>query len=420
MDGKSEIGKQTLTAMSNPESVRMNALSVVLLSASELRRKELAAALAGTEASVVGELSGAPSGQALPGRDALPALLQSPLTQDDIDVLIVDLHEDTERGLDLVEAACGLNPSVIVMVYARLNDPDLLVRCMRAGAREFLSDPLSSGSVTDALVRASVRRDEVGRHRKTIGKCLVFAGAKGGSGVTTVAANFAVALAKESGHSAVLVDLDLPLGDAALGLGISSDFSTLDALENESRLDSDLAAKLLVRHGSGLKVMAAPVEYNAFHATSSGVAKLVNILRNDFAWVIVDAGTHFNSFGRALFEIAEKVYLVTQVSVAELRNSNRFVKTWFVGESARKLEVVLNRYVPRAGEIDEKSIATALTVSPAWKIPSDYPAVRVAQNTATALAQKDGAVTRVLIQMARAARGKAPEETKKRRFGLFS
>ncbi len=402
-----------LTAIGNPESVSMNVLSVVLMSASVARRKSLAEALAGTQAKVIGEPAGGVAA-GLPGRDALPSLLQG-----DPDVLIVDLHEDTERGLDLIEAACALDPTITVMVYARLNDSELLVRCMRAGAREFLSDPLSPASVTEALVRASVRRDEVKRQKKTAGKCLAFAGAKGGSGVTTVAANFAVALANESGQSVVLVDLDLQLGDAALDLGLSGEFSILDALQNENRIDSDLVSKLLQVHSSGLRVLAAPDDYTTFHPTPSGIAKLVTILRNDFAWVVVDAGTQLDNFGQSLFEIADKVYLVTQVSVTELRNSNRFINSLFKGEAARKLEVVLNRYTPRAGEIDEDSIAKALTVPPAWRIPSDYWAVRMSQNTATALPAKDGPITRVLTQMARTACGKPPEDTKKRRFGLF-
>src|SRR5436309_464135 len=102
MDDKSEIRKQILTAISNPESVSMNALSVVLLGPNEARRKMLAAALTGTQAQVVREA-------ALPTLDELPALLAR-----ESDILIVDLHEDPERGLDLMEAACGLDPSIAV------------------------------------------------------------------------------------------------------------------------------------------------------------------------------------------------------------------------------------------------------------------------------------------------------------------
>src|SRR5581483_4668011 len=101
----------------------------------------------------------------------------------------------------------GRNSSVTVMVYSGSTDSELLVRCMRAGAREFLTEPVLPGSAGEALVRASVRRDEVRRHRRATGKLLVFVGAKGGSGVTTVASNFAVALAKQASSKVALIDL---------------------------------------------------------------------------------------------------------------------------------------------------------------------------------------------------------------------
>ncbi len=112
--------------------------------------------------------------------------------------------------------------------------------CMRAGAREFLSQPIAVGALNEALRRAAARRPTVrARPSKQGGKVLVFLGGKGGSGVTTVACNFAVSLAQECAQSTVLLDLDLPLGDAALNLGISTQFSTVDALQNYSRLDQN-------------------------------------------------------------------------------------------------------------------------------------------------------------------------------------
>ena len=88
---------------------------------------------------------------------------------------------------------------------------------MRAGAREFLSLPIASGAIAEALVRAMVRRPAVRSTKKAAGKLMVFVGAKGGSGVTTIATNFAVAITQESQHSTLLIDLDLPIGDAATG-----------------------------------------------------------------------------------------------------------------------------------------------------------------------------------------------------------
>ena len=388
----------------------MTALKVVIVGVNEVRRKLLVAELSEIPYLAVGVIGAAAQ---LPGIDALPAVLRS-----DTHVLIVDLHDDAERGIHIVEAACGLDPTLIVMVYAQA-DSDLLLRCMRVGAREFLSSPLLPRALEEAMIRASVRREDVLRRNTPAGEYLVFAGSKGGSGVTTIASNFALMLAKESGQSVVVVDMALPLGDLALTLGLSSEFSVMDALADEGRIDSELLTKLIVRHESGLKVLAGPAEYRDEPATSEGVLKLVNTLRKDFAWVVVDAGTRYNSCGNNLLAAATKVFLVTQVGVSELRNANRLITSRFTGDAAAKLEVVLNRYRPETGEIDEAGIARALTVTPAWKVPSDFKAVRTAQNNGIALASRTGPITGVLSQMAKAACGKTFEQTNKKRFGFF-
>jgi pilus assembly protein CpaE len=405
MNDKSEAS--VINGTAGPESLSMRPLSAIVLSAAEERRRILAVALEAAQAKVIRH---AP----LPVLDDLAGLLD-----DGCDVLVVDIDGLPEPGLELIEAACALDPAMTVMAYGTQTDSKLLVRCMRAGAREFLWEPLATPAMAEALVRAAARREEVRSLKKTRGRVLVFVGAKGGSGVTTIAANFAVRLAGESQQSVALVDLNLQLGDAALTLGLAGEFSTLDALQNEKRLDSELLSKLFVRHSSGLKVIAAPGHLTAFQPSSAGVLKLIQVLRGDFAWVVVDAGCQYGPHTQTLFDAAEKVYLVAQVSVADLRNAHLLIQAHFQKDDRRKLEVVLNRFGMRTGEIDAASIEKALTVAPNWKVPSDFQAVRQAQNTATALVSKDGPVTRILTAMAGAACGKSANETRKRRFSLF-
>jgi len=273
-------------------------------------------------------------------------------------------------------------------------------------------------TMAEALVRASVRRPTTHTTRKATGKLHVFIGAKGGSGVTTVAGNFAVSLAKESGQSTLLIDLNLPLGDAALDLGIHAQYSTANALQNFNRLDFHYLSKLLSKHSSGLFVLAAPDKYTQVEASYDAVRKLLSIARQNFDHVVVDAGSRFGATGKALFEDGSTVYLVTQVGVSELRNSNRLISELFKSNGT-KLEVVLNRYTPRALGIDEESITKALTMPAQWRIPSDYPAARSAQNTASPLALKDSPISRVIWQMSRTACGLSANPEKKKRFNLF-
>jgi pilus assembly protein CpaE len=390
----------------DPDTLGSKVLSVALIGPQEQRRKAVASALAGSQASVTREFT------SYPGFDDVPRLLDP-----GYDVIIVELDSDPEQALDLVEHICGTS-SATVMVYSASTDSELLVRCMRAGAREFLTQPIAPNTIAEALVRASVRRPATQPAKKVGGKLLVFLGVKGGSGVTTIASNFAIALAQESGKNTVLVDLDLPFGDAALDLGITAEFSTANALQNFERLDSNFLTKLLIKHSSGLSVLAAPDRYTPLRPSDEAVEKLLTVIRQDFDYVVVDAGSNLGSACKMLLDKASVAYLVTQVSISELRNSNRLINEFFT-TGDRKLEVVLNRFTPRSLSIDEEHITKALTKPVNWKISNDYPAVRRAQDTATPLALAESPISRVIRQMARTACNLSPTTDKKKRFSLF-
>jgi len=394
------------TFTQGPDALDSHVLSIALIGPEEHSRQAVARALAGSQANNTREFP------RYPELDDVPQLLAA-----HYDVIIVDLDSDPERALDLVEHICG-NSSVTVMVYSSQADPELLVRCMRAGAREFLSQPIAPNTIAEALVRASVRRPTVRAPKKTAGKLLVFAGAKGGSGVSTIATNFAVLLAKESGHSTLLLDLALPLGAAALDLGIVTQFSTANALQNISRLDSNFLSKLLTKHSSGLSVLSAPDRYTSIQASDEAVGKLLAVARQDFDYVVIDAGSSIGSTYKTLLAGASIAYLVTQVSISELRNSNRLISEFFTPPAPR-LEIVLNRFTPNSLGIDDENITKALTMPATWKIPSDFGTVQRAQNTATPLALGDSSIAEIIRQMARTACGLPAVPEKKRRFNLF-
>jgi len=339
------------------------------------------------------------------------------------DVIIIDLDSDPEYALDLVESI-GVNGSATVMVYSAKADPDLLVRCMRAGAREFLTLPLEYGIMAESLVRAAARRPVVrptisnSNVKKTSGKLLAFMGAKGGTGVTTLSCNFAVALAQEPSQSTLLIDLDLPFGDAALNLGIISEFSTIDALQSHERLDGSFLSRLLVKHSSGVSVLAAPGRFLPYQASNAAIDKLIAVARQEFDNVVVDVGSRIDLTGTVLFKDATTVYLVTQAGIPELRNSNRLISQFF-SDGGPNLEVVINRHEPRMLGVTEKDITKALTRPAQWKIPNDYASVRRMQIDATPLALGDSSISKQIKQMAKSVTGQSEEQPKKKGFSLF-
>ena len=389
----------------NTDTLGANLLTVALIGPEESRRRDLAVAISGPQATVSKEF------RQYPSLDDVPQLVEA-----GYHIIIIELDSNPEQALDLVEHIVSRS-SITVMVYSSRADSELLVRCMRAGAREFLTPPFTQGAVVEALVRASVRRPTTRSNNKALGRLFVFTGAKGGSGVTTIATNFAVALANESQQSTLLIDLDLPLGAAALDLGITAPFSTVDALQNASRLDSNFLSRLLTKHSSGLYVLSAPDKYSSFTVPEEPLERLLASARQDFEYVVVDAGSAVGPTYTMLIDSASTVFLVAQVSISELRNSNRIIAEFFASRSS-KLQIVLNRFTPRSLVIDEESITKALTLPPTWKVPSDYPVVRQAQNSATPFALGDSSIASIIRQMARTACGLSAVPEKKKRFGL--
>jgi len=291
---------------------------------------------------------------------------------------------------------------------------------MRAGAREFITPQSLPGSLKEALDRAAARRAEVEARNKVSGKLLVFWGAKGGVGVTTLASNFAIALRKESGGKVALVDLNLQLGGVGVLLGINPQFTFMDALRNASRLDPDFVSTLMTQDSSGLAVLPSSDEFVPSPPNANGtVGKVLGFVREQYPYVVVDAGPGLGHSSEALFQSADVIYVVTQLDIPSLRNAQRFI-THVKRTGDPVLEVVVNRFEPRKNEFDEDRVTKAIGAAPRWKVPNDYPAVRRSQNTGSPLALGDSGVSRSLQLMARAACGRpVPEEGKKKKIGIL-
>jgi pilus assembly protein CpaE len=398
-----------------PDSLGVNPLSIAVISPNTHHRNAAISALERFPNSRIREYITYP-----PGAEEVAQVLRQ-----DFDIVIIDLDSDPGYALELVENIC-VDGTTNVIVYSALPDPDLLLRCMRSGAREFLPMPLTSGEMAEALVRVSARRLEI-TPQKTIkrsagpsvhGKMLVFMSAKGGAGVTTLSCGLATALAQEFGQNTLLIDLTFPLGDAALNLGLRCHYSTINALENAARLDGSFLATLLVKHESGLNVLAAPSELAAVKISSDAIFKLLRVARQNFDFVVVDAGSRLDVKEAFPFDENATLYLVTQIGIPELRNSNRLIKQ-LKTEGGPALEIILNRYNAGAEGIEEEQVTKALTRPAQWKIPNDYSAVRRMQNLATPLNQEDSEIAGSIQKMAESICGIAATSKKKKGLRFF-
>ncbi len=379
-------------------------LSVALVGPHDQRRQAVAAAVADRPGVAVEEF------YSYDGADTL---------EERFDVIVVDADSDPDRALSLAQSICSRGRAS-VMAYSGQADVKVAIRFMRIGVREFFTLPLEGPEIADALLRASVRQPSQRQASHAPSKVCVFLGTKGGCGVTALAANFAVALAQESERPTLLMDFGLPLGDAAINLGMITEFSVANALKDAPRLDGNFLKTLLATHSSGLQVLAAPSDFRLDQAPGvDAINKLLLVARQNFEFIVADIGSRLDLLNSTFFDDSAIVYLVTQVGISELRNANRMISQFF-GRRSENLQIVLNRYKPATLLFDDKHIEKALTRPAQWKIPDDYSSARRTQNTANAMAMADAPIAQAIRQMARSACGLPAEKEEKRKlFGFF-
>ncbi len=302
------------------------------------------------------------------------------------DLVVVDARADESAALATVERLRAGTSAVSILVVAIEAKPDLIIRAMRAGANEFLTWPLQDDTFHDAVRRVAARHDSLPAARKQA-TTLAFFGAKGGAGVTTVAVNCGVELARLSKRPTVIVDLKPGLGEVTLFLGVRSRYTVVDAVDNLHRLDEQFLRELVARHKSGLEILAGSGNFDRPGPADSGaIEEVFRLLGRQNDYILVDAGSQINACSIAALYGADVIYLVANPDVPSIRNAQRLLdRIAQLGACGDRVRILLNR-AAEPFPIPLAQIESALGRPVEHMFPSDYKTVSTALNTGVPLA----------------------------------
>jgi pilus assembly protein CpaE len=321
------------------------------------------------------------------------------------ELAVVDIRGDAGSGLASIERLRASAPAAGIFAVALTADPDLILQAMRAGANEFLVWPPADETFHAAVRRAATRR-ETTQGARTAATTLTFFGAKGGAGTTTVAVNTAVELARLSRRPTVIVDLKPGLGEVSLFLGVRPRYTVVDALDNLNRLDREFLKELVIKHKSGLEILAGSDNFDRPGAADgTAIEEMLRLLMKQYEYLIIDAGSAINASATAALYAADRLYLIANPDVPSVRNAQRLLeKIRDLGASGDRIRLLLNR-AAEPYPIPPKQIESALGHSIHHTFPSDYKTVSTALNSGVPLslagdsdiaAQFDQFVRRVL------------------------
>jgi pilus assembly protein CpaE len=337
------------------------------------------------------------------------------------DVILMDINMPGMDGIAAAQAITGQMPQSQVIMMSVQGEADYLRRSMLAGAREFLIKPFTGDELVDSVRRVfelGLSRKQVGTvlvqqtessapapaARDSKGKIVAVFSPKGGTGRTTVAANLAVALGATTGKRIALVDGNLPLGDIGVVLNLQSKKSIVDLITASGELDSDLMDGVLQTHSSGVRVLLAPPRPEmAELVTPEILRKVLEHLRDEFDYVVVDTWTSFQDQVLAVLDIADRILLLMTSEIHTIKNIRLFLElAEALGYPAEKVVLVLNRTDSRGG-IGMQDIQQSINHPIAAGIVNDRQLVMSSVNRGVpfAVGQKDSQVSRDVHDVAK-------------------
>jgi pilus assembly protein CpaE len=326
------------------------------------------------------------------------------LAQINPELVVVTLAPDPERALALVETLHGKTPGRLVVV-GPATDPKLVLRALRGGADDYIDEYELAPELEASLARM---KSDLSAGSTAFGRAIAVLAPSGGSGSTTLAANLATILAKEH-KSALLCDLKLETGDLAALLDLKPTHSLADLCLNVNRMDRVLFERSLVRHNSGVHLLAPPLQLaDVEHVTAEGVRKVINLGRALFPYVVVDLDHNFHAEQVEALRQADLVLLVLRLEFASLRNTRRTLDhLQRLGIDRERLRLVVNRY-GQPKEMPAAKAEEALGFKISHYVPDDPKTVNRANNNGVpmVLESPSAKVARSVATLAASVNGK--------------
>jgi len=289
-------------------------------------------------------------------------------------LVFLDVVSDPDQAIHLLSEMGRLGLAVQVIALLGGNDPDLILKCLRAGAVDFLTPPFTAEQIEAAMAKMA-RLQPTAEGGKEPGKIYAVMPAKGACGATTIACNLAFQWKRLGANRVLLADLDPLTGTMSFLLKIKSTYSFLDTLQHAHELDVDLWGGMIT-NVSGVDVLLAPELMVEGAQELRDPSPILEYARHAYDVIVIDTGSVYGDWNLNTARLANELLLITTNELPALQAAQRALSYLDTNRIGRwKIRLLVNRYLRDVG-LSREVIGTALHTEVFDILPSDYEAVQ--------------------------------------------
>jgi pilus assembly protein CpaE len=358
------------------------------------------------------------------------------------DVAVVELNLPDMNGINFIESLRKVNKITQVIILSDDKDYNTMLRAIRKGASDFISHDVTFEELNIAVKRATdlafaerVKSDPSAFGDDStpepteseddggLGKIVTVYSPKGGTGVTSIAINLAIALLDKESTVAV-VDSSMQFGDVPIFLNEIARYSIVDLIPRIGDLDNKVVEDVLQFHKtSGLHLLTAPPRPElAEKVNGNHLSQILEHMRQMFSYVVVNTSSYISDHCLAALDAGDVIVVVTTQEIVSIRAARAFLELWDgLNMSKERLLLTLNRY-DKGKNITPERVSEILKHKVAETVPLDEERALRAANYGIPFmtADKNALISQSVISLADLARKQLAEAAKEERLRLFS
>jgi pilus assembly protein CpaE len=284
------------------------------------------------------------------------------------DLAIVDVMMPEMSGHEICRQlrARPATVEIPILILTARSQPADREAALESGATDYMAKPVApkdlAAKVDELLAPSDAQRT---------GRVITLVSLRGGVGVSTMSVSLAGALRAQQVPNVTLVDFSPNSGHVALHLRIQPKRSWTQML-GQNKLTAEGIRSLLIRHPSGLNLLAAPISPTyADSLTEKQTATVARVLCDRANFVVIDAPPVLNPMCVGALKAADLVIVVMTADVSSVQSVSSTMRTLVeMGISGRKVHLLLNHTNDLAG-LPKAAVERALKRPISFVVPYD-------------------------------------------------